>query len=510
MNIKPLFRILSFVVIIAFLFSCGSSKPSLTRVADPTPKREFRGAWIQTVGQSRYQQMNSAAMKFYLSDMVRKLDEAGINAVIFQIRPEADAFYKSNLEPWSRFLTGAQGKAPDDPDFDPLAFITEECHKRGMELHAWLNPYRVKVNINNQLAPDHIYWQHPERFVQYGNQLFFNPGLPENRTFICDVVRDIVSRYDVDAIHMDDYFYPYPIAGSDFPDDDAFKKYAASQGFAASQRADWRRNNVNLLIQQVKFTIAGTKPWVRFGISPFGIYRNKKNTPDGSGSDTNGLENYSALYADVKLWVEKGWIDYNLPQLYWEIGHKAADYTTLLHWWNKNNFGQPLYIGQDLKRSIDKNELDTKIRMSREMTFVNGNCYWYGYLITENTDGAADRLKTDIHRAKALIPAYTHMHDGKPGKVRNLAEVFTEDMHFLTWDHNKQPRNPEAAQRFVVYRFRQGEKADINRAENIVGLTPDNFFTLPYEGGKNSYTYVVTALDAFWNEGKGKNIKVKL
>lgn len=508
MNVKFIFRLFFIIFFVAILFSCGSSKPALTRLPDPAPKREFRGAWIQTVGQDRYQKMNSAAMKFYIADMVRKLDEAGINAVIFQVRPEADAFYKSNIEPWSRFLTGVQGKAPDDPTFDPLAFIIDECHKHGMELHAWLNPYRVKSNINSTLAPDHIYWKYPERFVQYGNQLFFEPGLPENRKFICDVVRDIVSRYDVDAIHMDDYFYPYPVAGTPFPDDNSFNAYAASQGFSQNQRADWRRNNVNLLIQQLKYTIAGVKPWVRFGISPFGIYRNKRN--DTNGSDTNGLENYGDLYADIKLWVEKGWIDYNMPQLYWEIGHERADYTTLLRWWNAHNFGQPLYIGQDLKRSIDKNELDTKIRQSRAMSFVAGNCYWYGYLILDNYSDVVNTFKNSTHRAKALIPAYTHMHEGNPGKIKKLTEAFTEDMHFLTWEHNKQPRNPETAQLFVVYRFNQGERIDINQAEKIVKVTPDNFYTLPYEGGQKNYTYVVTALDAFKNEGKPVKIKVKL
>ena len=502
------FRFLFFIFAAVLLSACGASKPALTRRADATPKHEFRGAWIQTVGQSRYQQMNSAAMKHYIAEMVRKLDEAGINAVIFQIRPEADAFYKSDIEPWSRFLTGRQGQAPDDPSFDPLAVIIDECHKRGMELHAWLNPYRVKSNISSQLAPEHLYWKEPQRFLQYGNQLYFDPGLPENRNHICNVVRNIVSRYEVDAIHMDDYFYPYPIAGTPFPDDNSFSLYAASQGFSPSQRNDWRRNNVNLLIQQLKYTIAGTKPWVRFGISPFGIYRNKRNDPNGS--ETNGLQNYDDLYADIKLWVEKGWIDYNLPQLYWEIGHRAADYTTLLHWWNAHNFEQPLYIGQDLKRSTDKNELQTKIRQSREMSFVSGNCYWYGYQILDNADGVTDILKTDIHRGKALIPPYTHLHKGRPAAVKKLAEVFTEDMHFLTWEHKKEPMSPEKAQKFVVYRFRNGEKTDLNRAENIIAVTSDNFFVLPYESGINPYTYIVTALDAFGNEGKGKKIKVRL
>lgn len=494
--------------IVLLLAACGTTKPTLTQKVDADPKREFRGAWVQTVGQSRYRQMNSAAMKHYISEMVRKFDEAGINAVIFQVRPEADAFYRSDLEPWSRYLTGEQGKAPDDPTFDPLAFIIEECHKRGMELHAWLNPYRVKTNIHNSLANDHIYWTYPERFLQYGTQLYFDPGLPENRGYICEVVKDIVSRYEVDAIHMDDYFYPYPIAGTPFPDDKSFAMYASGQGFNPTQRGDWRRNNVNLLIQQIKLTIAGTKPWVRFGISPFGIYRNKRS--DANGSDTNGLQNYDDLYADVKLWVEKGWIDYNLPQLYWEIGHTAADYTTLLHWWNAHNFEQHLYIGQDLKRSIDKRELDVKIGQSREMPFVHGNCYWYGYQILENFEGVADALRTGAHRSKSLLPAYTHLHDGRPSSVKKLKDVYAEDMHFLTWNFKKESGNPELAQRFVVYRFGKGEKVDISRADRIVKITPDNFFLLPYEGGEKQYTYVVTALDAFHNESKPSKTKVKL
>jgi uncharacterized lipoprotein YddW (UPF0748 family) len=494
------------LLIIVLAAACGTAKRS--RTPDVAPKREFRGAWVQTVGQSRYSEMNSADMKQYIAGMVRQLDEAGINAVIFQIRPEADAFYRSELEPWSRFLTGEQGRAPDDPSFDPLAVIVEECHKRGMELHAWLNPYRVKANIDSALAEEHIYWRHPERFVQYGNQLFFDPGLPENRSFICEVVRDIVARYDVDAIHMDDYFYPYPVAGAPFPDDGSFGAYAASQGFGPTQRDDWRRNNVNLLIRQIKLTIAATKPWVRFGISPFGIYRNKKNDPNGS--DTNGLQNYDDLYADIKLWVQKGWIDYNLPQLYWEIGHRNAGYTTLLHWWNDNNFKQHLYIGQDLKRSIDKDELNVKISQSREAPFVHGNCYWYGYLILDNSLGAADALKTGVHRSKALIPAYTHLHEGRPAAVKSLVGVYVEDMHFLTWERDKAPSKPEAAQRFVVYRFRRGEKVNVNRAGNIVTVTPDNFFVLPYEDGKTRYTYAITALDAFHNESKPAKIKVTL
>ncbi len=509
MSSKFIIRYITILLTALTLFACGSSKKSLTQTPELYPKREFRGVWIQTAWQSRYQQMNSAVMKHYIAEMVRKLDAAGVNAIIFQIRPEADAFYKSDLEPWSRFLTGRQGVAPDDPTFDPLEFIIDECHKRGMELHAWLNPYRVKSSMMTELASNHLYWNEPERFLEYENQLYFDPGLPENRNYISTVVHDIVSRYNVDAIHMDDYFYPYPVVGKPFPDDNSFNKYAASQGFTSEQRGDWRRNNVNLLIQQVKLTIAGTKPWVRFGISPFGIYRNKRSTPDGSGSDTNGLQNYDDLYADIKLWVEKGWIDYNMPQVYWEIGHQLADYTTLVQWWNANNFEQPLYIGQDLKRSLDKNELNEKIRQARALSFVDGSCYWYGYLILDNYADVANTLANQTHRAKSLIPAYTHMHKGRPAKVKKLVEVFTEDMHFITWQSDKQSPSPESANYFVVYRFRKGENVNIDNAANIVKITGDNFYVIPYENGKTEYTYVVTAVDSFHNESKPVKLKIK-
>ena len=181
MNLNLIIRYAAIALVAVTLFACGSSKKTLTQTPELYPKREFRGAWIQTAWQSRYQQMNSAAMKHYIAEMVKKLDEAGINAVIFQIRPEADAFYKSDLEPWSRFLTGKQGVAPDDPTFDPLAFIIGECHKRGMELHAWMNPYRVKSSMMTELASNHLYWNEPERFLEYGNQLFFDPGLPYSK-----------------------------------------------------------------------------------------------------------------------------------------------------------------------------------------------------------------------------------------------------------------------------------------------------------------------------------------
>ena len=488
--------------------SCASKKQKYTE----HPKREFRGAWLSTAWQSRYRTMNSEQMKQYFTNAIEEMHKDGINAIVFQVRPYADAFYKSDLEPWSSFLTGTQGVAPDN-GFDPLAFVIEECHKRNIELHAWLNPYRVSASKNDVLASNHIYRKHPERFVTYDGKIYFDPGYPQNRKFICDVVKDITKRYDVDAIHMDDYFYPYPVAGQPFPDDISFATYGAKQGFGQNQRADWRRNNVNLLIEEVKDAIVVTKPWVRFGISPFGIYRNKKSTPDGSGSETNGLQNYDDLYADVKLWVKNGWIDYNMPQLYWEIGHKLADSKTLIDWWAQNNFEQPLYIGQDVNRTMDgiapanKSQLDEKIKLSRTTKHVDGNCFWPAYSLLDNYKDISYQLQNNYQKYPALIPAYKHMHDRAPHTIDNLREEYTATAHTLRWNSNHKKNDPESAQYFVVYRSGKG---GIDNAENIVQITRDNSYVLPYEGGKKKYKYIVTAVDAFHNESKGKSIKVSL
>ncbi len=516
MNRNRIAYLLTTITVLIFLSSCGSQQQRITFNDITHPKREFRGAWLSTAWQSRYKTMTVPQLKTYFVNTLDQLQADGINAVIFQARPYADAFYKSNLEPWSAFLTGTQGVAPEG-GFDPLAFLVEECHKRNMELHAWLNPYRVSASKGDIFAANHIYHKYPERFVTYDGKVYFDPGIPENRTFICDVVKDIVMRYDVDAIHMDDYFYPYPVAGEAFPDQNSFNKYARAQGFSNNQLGDWRRNNVNLLIREVKHTLEVTKPWVRFGISPFGIYRNQKNTPDGSGSNTNGLQNYDDLYADVKLWVKNGWIDYNMPQIYWEIGHKTADYKTLIEWWANNNYNGHLYIGQDVNRTMDAttlpsgdNQLSDKMLLSRSFTTVQGNCFWPAYSLLENYKGVSDRLKSNYQKYPALIPAYTHMHKKKPKKVDNLQESYTSTTHTLSWDAKTDKYNPEMAKYYVVYRFAKGEKENLNNAQNIVTITRDRSYTLPYEGGSREYKYVVTAVDAFHNESKGKSKKIKL
>ena len=455
-------------------------------VSAESPKQEFRGAWLHTVYQGQYKKQTTAQNQAYLRNLLDSLQLTGVNAVIFQVRPQADAFYDSKLEPWSRFLTddGAKPK----PYWDPLQFMVEECHKRGMELHAWLNPYRVTTNAKQTLPKGHIYHKHPERFVRYDGKLYFNPGLPENREFIGKVVEDIVSRYDIDAIHFDDYFYPYPAKGKDFDDAAAFAKYG--KGMA---RDDWRRHNVDLLIEELNTRIKKLKPWVRFGISPFGIWRNK--TSDPRGSDTNGLQNYDALYADVLLWEEKGWIDYLLPQLYWELDHKAASSRILADWWDENSgHNRHLYIGQDVERCISKGELGEKVEISCSRQNVAGNCWWPGYSVTRNSGGVADSLANNLQKDIALVPPSSWLSSTPPAAP---AKVSVEPGGVIAWQAPAPQGKIGDVTRFVIYRFDSPENIDVNDASAIIAVVPDMSFKTTEPG-----TYVVSALDRVNNESE--------
>ena len=474
------------------------------------PKREFRAAWIQCVN-GQFKGMSPEAMKKNLVAQLNALQRAGINAIIFQVRPEADALYVSQLEPWSRFLTGEQGKAPE-PLWDPMQFMIDECHKRCMEFHAWINPYRVKTSLATQLAPGHLYYLHPDWFVTYGNQLFFNPALPESRRHICMVITDILTRYDVDAIHMDDYFYPYPQKGVEFPDDESFARFG--QGF--SNKADWRRDNVNKLIYQIHETVREVKPWVKFGVSPFGIYRNQKSDP--LGSKTNGLQNYDDLYADVLLWAREGWIDYNIPQIYWQIGHPAADYAELVDWWAKHAEGRPLYIGQSVMNTVqhadpqhpEQHQMVAKMKLQRAYQTIEGSCQWPASAVVENAGNYADVLRAEYHRYPAIPPVFRFIDHKAPGKVSKLKPLWMEDGYVLFWTAPKYRSEMDRAVNYAIYRFKAGEKIDINDATHLVAITPNTFYKLPYRDGKTKYTYVVTALDRIHNESKSVKKKVKL
>ena len=274
--------------------------------------------------------------------------------------------------------------------------------------------------------------------------------------------------------------------------------------------ADWRRDNVDVFIKALGEEIHRIKPWVKFGVSPFGIYRNKKSTADGSGSNTNGLQNYDDLYADITYWVQQGWIDYNIPQIYWEIGHPAADYITLIKWWDKNANGGHLYIGQDVARTMKADQLTRKMRYERALPHVSGNCFWPANEILWNNKGVADSLRRNYHRYPALIPAYTHMHNRPPKDVSKLKTEWTPKGFLLHWQAEQSPTNPELASYFVVYRFNDKEPIDTSDPSKIVAITRETGYLMPYEKGKVKYRYVVTAVDRFHNESEGKTKKVKL
>ena len=391
------------------------------------PKREFRGAWLHTVNQNHFAQRSAAGNMEYLRAQLDAMQRVGVNAVIFQVRPTADAFYESPIEPWSAYLTGQVGTPPAE-FWDPLEFMVDECHLRGMELHAWLNPYR-SVKVGEKIPDNHHTKTYPARYITFDGRKYFDPGQPENRQLINDIVRDIVARYDIDAIHMDDYFYPYPVKGVRFNDDASYKKYGAGM-----KLADWRRHNVDLLIQEVSATIRDVKPWVRFGISPFGIWRNASSDPEGSA--TRGLQNYDDLYADVIMWAREGWIDYQAPQLYWDMDHRVAPSRILAPWWSNHAYGRHVYIGQDVERTMNSGELDQKMALSRKLENIQGNVWWPSVSLTANFKGVADSLAANAQSNVALTPRYDWL-DPLRGAVRVAPPEIALHNGTLYWDFDE-------------------------------------------------------------------------
>ncbi len=362
----------------------------------------FRGAWIATVANIDWPTPaavgNDSLQKAEMTWILDSLESLGINAIIFQVRPTADALYYSEYEPTSHWLMGTQGAALT---YDPLEWTIEEAHKRNMEVHVWLNPYRVNLAKTDTsiIAPNHIFRQHPEWFWSYAKQWYFDPGLEATREWICTIVQDIVYRFDIQAIHMDDYFYPYPQGKQALPDEATFAKYP--RGFTDIR--DWRRDNVNLAIQAISETIKECKPEVQFGISPFGVWRNA--SVDSTGSATQaGITNYDDLYADIRLWIKNGWIDYVLPQLYWEIGKKVADYEVLAHWWANEVKGTncKLYIGMApyrLENASPKtpwgqgNEIGRQMELNRTIPEISGECFYSTRPLLRNPRHVCDTIR---------------------------------------------------------------------------------------------------------------------
>ena len=492
----------------AILSSCKET--ALVTAEQSAAKREFRGAWIQCVN-GQFIGMSTQQMQSTLSYQLDELQKDGVNAIIFQVRPECDALYQSDLEPWSRFLTAEQGRAPQ-PYWDPLAWMITEAHKRGMELHAWINPFRAKTKTTKTPCQSHVAIRHPEMSFAYDGQIILNPGQPEARDYICKVVDDIISRYDVDGLHIDDYFYPYPAAGQKINDEKEYRMYGS--GLSLN---DWRRDNVNRFIKQLYETIHQRKPWVKFGVSPFGIYRNKKNAPQ-VGSETAGLQNYDDLYADVLLWVNNGWVDYCVPQLYWQIGHKTADYATLIKWWNEHAANRPLYIGEDIERTAkfadldnpNSNQMPAKYNLHKQMRHVNGTVLWYAKAAVDNVGNYGQVLRRHYWRYPALQPIMPFIDGKGPHEPKKVKVVKVDNAQVLFWTAPKGSGWKDAPCKYVVYRFDQGEKIDLANPQKIVAITENTFYRLS-EGNKGAkQVYVVTAMDRMNNESKGVVKKVTL
>ena len=372
-----------------------------------SPKEELRAVWVATVSNIDYPSKPTLSADVQRAEFIALANmhqRNGMNALIVQIRPATDAFYPSPLEPWSQWLTGKQGQAPV-PYYDPLQFMIEETHKRGMEFHAWMNPYRAVFNVNgSSISPSHITRLHPDWFLTYGDKRYFDPGNKDVQNHVTAVVTDVVSRYKVDAIHFDDYFYPYRIAGKEFPDEASYRKYGNNM-----PKDDWRRSNTDSIIVKLSRTIKKENPTCQFGISPFGVWRNASQHPMGSNTKA-GQTNYDDLYADILLWLKKGWIDYVTPQLYWEIGHNLADYETLIKWWSQHTYGKLCYIGIGIYRAgtndawKDKTQLPRQINMLRSTPNMHGMMFFSSKTFEKNPNGWNDSLRLNYFKEPALPP----------------------------------------------------------------------------------------------------------
>ena len=347
-------------------------------------EKEMRAAWVSTVYNLDWPKTknNASKQKQELTQLMDKLKGCGINTIVLQVRPESDALYKSSINPWSKYLTGTQGK---DPGYDPLAFAIQEAHKRGMELHAWMNPYRVTSSGTdlNSLVSSHPARKNPSWVIKYNNKMYYDPGNPAVVDYLVKTVKEVVDKYDVDGIHFDDYFYP----SSSFPDDASYKAYGKGQ-----DRNNWRRENVNTLLKKVK-AVVNARSGCEFGVSPFGIWRNKSSDcPDGS--ETSGSQSYYNMLADSRTWIRKGYVDYIVPQIYWPIGLKVADYSKLVKWWANEvkGYDVDLYIGQGIYKQGQSSysgqniakEIKNQININKKYDTVKGSMYFSARDIVNN------------------------------------------------------------------------------------------------------------------------------
>jgi len=392
------------------LAGCATARAVGPAGGPPPVEREFRGVWVASVANIDWPARPGLSPDEQRRSLITLLDSAaaiGLNAVVLQVRPAADALYRSRLEPWSEYLTGVQGRAPE-PAYDPLEFAVQEAHRRGLELHAWFNPYRARhPTAKTPAAPDHVSRTHPEWVRSYGNLQWMDPGEPEVQAHTTQVILDVVRRYDIDAVHIDDYFYPYPIqdsAGRDvpFPDDSTYARYLRSGGRLA--RDDWRRRNVDEMVRGLYAAIHREKPWVRFGVSPFGVWR------PGNPRQIGGFDQYGRIFADARRWWREGWLDYLAPQLYWQIERPDLSYPVLLRWWAEENAsGRHLWPGIFTSRVLpgegwQAEEIVRQVFVTRGHAGASGHIHFSMRVLSLSPDSLTPLLTRDVYREPALVP----------------------------------------------------------------------------------------------------------
>lgn len=513
-------RLFLLLTISCTLCSAQLVTPYTAAAGSPALKREFRGAWIASVLNLDWPSSPYASPQQQRNELVNLLDKlyaAGINAVIFQIRPQADSFYNSPHEPWSYWLTGTQGKAPN-PFYDPLEFVVDEAHKRGMEIHAWFNPYRSVRSIQTaQNTPGFISSTavsvvHPEWHLTIGDLKILNPGLAVVRDYDAMIIADVVRRYNVDGVHMDDYFYPYPPDNITMQDLETFSAYP--RGF--TNIGDWRRDNVNLLIKQIYDSIQTIKPWVKFGMSPFGIW--KPGVPQGISSAS--LDAYNTIYCDALAWIRGRYIDYITPQLYWAFGG-GTDYGLLQPWWadSANAYGRHFYSGNATYR-IDTptfgsaGELTRQLRFNRENPKVQGSIQFRANFIRDNVGSFTDSLKGDLFRFASVIPVMSWKETVPPLAPRNLTVVVNpqSNAQTLQWDPPLQASDGDTAARYVVYRFSAPsfQASDQTYPKNLLALAGQNTLvpSARIDTAGAIYYYAVSSVDKNNNESGLSNIVV--
>ena len=455
---------------IFFLFTFWNANSQYKNIH---PKNEFRAVWIATVVNIDWPKTGTDSVEKQKADFIEILDaykKLNYNAVIVQIRSVGDAFYPTQLAPWSRYLTGKEGQAPR-PYYDPLAWMIEQAHQRGFEFHAWLNPYRATFDTKIEtLSKEHDFFKHRDWMIKYGEtgkeKYYYNPALPEVQSHLTAVVEEVVRNYDIDAIHFDDYFYPYRVTGKVFNDSASFKKYAYKQSLE-----DWRRDNVNTFVKSIYYSIKKIKPWVQFGISPFGVWRNKSVDPRGSDTQA-GQTNYDDLYADPIAWMEGKYIDYMLPQLYWSIDHKTASYSKLIKWWADNSSNANVYIGNGsykIKSDSDKKwfipgEIPNQIDLTRTFPNIQGNAYFSAKSFVNNNKDVAKLLENNQYKYPAIplpVPSST-----KIGLERPLINTFTKEGTSYQFSFKK--TQSDQIRYIIVYSTENNTKLDSNDPSQIV------------------------------------------